>query len=454
MSAPTRELGKLSIGRMPTTRAQAQRQRGGASQAAENPADSESEEEVSSSNEEAPGTTSSAMVVRGSTGIPYDLSQLSQTARARAMHGLKGEYVVDRCRALGGGFDFDMADHGRVRLADKSLWLVDQLHRGFFPGLPPQAIRISDDGETQFFDRIAEKLGDKIEEIARNRNWPYLPGATSPTDSSGGESDSMSRPDRARDILSAFSKTTMPDEFRPDLVETINQPRTPEQCVVQGDFEATMFRLTVHDENVYSSLRKVMPSGARADIFFDKALAKIRMLFAEFDRYRQTGAVRRDGPPLEIAVVVEELQKRIEQLQHNIFTRSPHGAIGAAEALIYTLREVSTRNYDAFEDSDWGRPVPAGETEKDRNLYLQLVDQAGHADTLFVLDCLETLPEPILRQWAPQLDFIFNTVHSNGASVPYLRKLQSLKSGDQSGAASRQKRPAVGPGATGRKRTK
>lgn len=298
---------------------------------------------------------------------------------------------------------------------------------------------------------MAEALGDKMEQIAKKCNWPYLPGASSPTDSSSDEGDSMSRPDKARDILSAFSKTTMPNEFRPDLVETINQPRTAEQCVVQGDFEATMFRLAVHDENVYSGLRKVMPSGARADIYFEKALVKLRILFAEFDRYRDTGVVPRGDTAFEIPVLVHKLQEQVELIQHNILTRSPHGSISAAEALIYLLREVSSRKYDAFEDSDWGRIVPDGETEDDRNVYLQLIDQTGHADTLFVLDCLEALPESVVRQWAPKLKEIFKIIYQNGASVPFLRKLQALSSGT---AAPGHKRPATAAVGTGRKRTK
>ncbi|KMU80693.1 hypothetical protein CISG_08757 [Coccidioides immitis RMSCC 3703] len=399
MSAPTRQLGKLSIGGMPTTRAQTQR---GASVPYETEprSDSESEEETSSSDEEVPSQPI-ARVVRGSTNIPYDLGGLSPAARGRVMHGLKGEFVVDRCCATRRGFDFDVADHGRVGLNDGSLWLVDQLHRGFYPGLPPQAVRMSETGETQFFSRIAEMLGDKIEEIAKKRSWPYFPGVTSPADSSNGGPESMSRPQKARDILSAFSKSAMPDEFRPDLVETINQPRTPEQSC---------------------------PQEREQDIFFDKIQARIRILFAEFDLYRETGAVRRDGTALEIPVVVEELKGRLDQIQRNILARSPHGSIGAAEALIHLLREVSTRNYDAFEDADWDRPVPAGEQEEERNLYLQLIDQSGHTDSFFVLDCLEILPDLVVRQWTPQLAAIFNAIHANGASLFILAQIAGIES--------------------------
>lgn len=117
MSAPTRELGMLSIGSMAT---QAQRQGNNVPYEAEAHSDSESEEE-SSSDEEASGPPPNAAVVRGTTGIPYDLSRLSQMAKSRAIHGLRGEFAVDRCRAIRGGFDFDVTDHGRVRLVEGSL---------------------------------------------------------------------------------------------------------------------------------------------------------------------------------------------------------------------------------------------------------------------------------------------------------------------------------------------
>lgn len=74
--------------------------------------------------------------------------------------------------------------------------------------------------------------------------------------------------------MSAFNKITLPEVFRPDLVEIARQVRKPEQCVVQGDFEATMFRLAVHDDDVYFSLSKAMPAGACAAIYFDKILQK------------------------------------------------------------------------------------------------------------------------------------------------------------------------------------
>jgi hypothetical protein len=250
--------------------------------------------------------------------------------------------------------------------------------------------------------------------------------------------------------MSAFSEITMPDDFRPDLVETISQHRTPEQCVVQGDFEATMFRLAVHDDDVYNSLRKAMPSGARAAIFFDKMRRRSHSQLAEFDRYCRTGLIRPGGTALEVPVVVNQLNQNVEQIKKNIISRAPHGLEDAAEALVDLLQEICRRNLDAFQRSRWDRRTTRGETEHDRNLYSQLIGQTVDPQSFFGLDALESLPPSILRQWQQQLMAILEKVQANGAPVSYMLKLQSLALGEQPGMSSTgeatttsgQKRPA------------
>ncbi|KAL1957066.1 hypothetical protein VTO42DRAFT_6324 [Malbranchea cinnamomea] len=481
MSAPTRQLGKLSIGgNMPaTTRAQARRAGEDVPYHHDQSSSSDSDgDEQTSSGDESVSPSPSALVYGRST-ISYDLRQLSQAARARAISGLTAEYAVDKCRSTRSGFEFHVSDYGRIHLGQGPLtcscreygrakeacrhifWLVDQLHRWVLPGRPSPGVPLLSSGESPRFSPMFEMIGDNMEEIARKVNWPYSAGAGSPVDSTSEYTSTMSRPDKARDIMSAFSETILPEEFRPDLVETINQPRTPEECVVQGDFEATMFRLAVHDENVYLGLRRAMPAGARAVIFFDKVNRRCHNLLADFDRYRQNGVRRRDGKALEIPVVVTELHAILALVQKNIYLRSPHGTKGAAEALVALLRNIAQRNYDAFENSTWGRrPVP-GETAEDRNLFAQLICDVDDDDEFFVLNCLETLPDEVIKQYAKHLDSIFDTLQENGAPVPYMRKLQILIAGNDraggSGVAmgsSGHKRPATGSKTSGSKRIK
>lgn len=233
--------------------------------------------------------------------------------------------------------------------------------------------------------------------------------------------DGLSREDKVRDIMSAFNECIFPEEFRPDLVETTRQPRTPEQCVVQGDFEATMFRLSVHDDNVYTSLRKAMPTGACAAIYFDKAERRSRKIFAAFDLYRETGK-----PQMEVEDVAELLRRLVEQIRVNIFLRIPYGLKGAAGALVALLQEICNRNIDAFEGNRWGRvPRRDGEDEDDRNLYEQLIGQPGFQG-YFILDVLADLPSDLLRHYVSNLNEILNKLQINRAPRPYILTLKKL----------------------------
>jgi hypothetical protein len=99
---------------MPTTRAQAQRRH-----------EKDDFSEGSSDGELpggegapplSPGAISTNGYVEGRSAISYDLVRLSPILKARAISGLTGLYDVDKCRATRRGFDFQLADHGRVQL--------------------------------------------------------------------------------------------------------------------------------------------------------------------------------------------------------------------------------------------------------------------------------------------------------------------------------------------------
>lgn len=339
---------------------------------------------------------------------------------------------------------------------------MDQLHRGLLQQRPPHGVPLLNSGHCPSLPPMHELLDDDLETLASKAEWPYIPGGETGSGSSTDSGIGMSRQQKARDILSAFNEKVIPEEFRQDLFETSGLVRTPEQCVVQGDFEATMFRLAVHDDDVYSSLRKVMPAGACAVIFFDKLQKKSRRLLFDFDVYCESGKPRSNGTRLEVRVVVKELLHIVDQIESNIVTRAPHGSKGAAESLVALLTELCRRNFDALEDSNWGRQVPAGEDEDDRNLYEQLIGQTDGSNGFFILDALEYLPSPVLLEWKPRLMAALEKLERNRAPAPYIRKLQSLitESSSSSAAAaagtstSGHKRPATGVPEGTKKRAK
>ena len=123
MSAPTKRLGKLSIGAdMPTTRSHSREGMEPRDPRKTCLSDSSSDEE-SSADEAVVGPASGSpssirsLIVEGQSTITYDLRKLSSDTWPRAVAGLKGSFDVERCRERRDGYDFQLADRGRVHIA-------------------------------------------------------------------------------------------------------------------------------------------------------------------------------------------------------------------------------------------------------------------------------------------------------------------------------------------------
>lgn len=299
---------------------------------------------------------------------------------------------------------------------------------------------------------IEDILKGKMEAVADQLNWQYL------REEGDDRVTGMTRTEKVRDLLSAFSPKILPEDFRKDLTESTSQRRTAEQCVAQGDFEATIFRLAVHDDGVFSSLCKAMPSGASAAIYFDKVQEQARRLLSDFDQYCATGQSSADsrspgGGIVEVDQVVSFLRSLVSRIQINITVRAPHGSEGAAKALIWILDAISARNRDPLEGHTWGRTSFHGEDEDQRNLYHLLIgseDMGVAPDAeLFIIDALETLAPSDLYQFVNVLRGIQRKVEVNRAPKVFLLRLGALvrvveSAGGPAAMGSGQKRPAAG----------
>ncbi|CDM28925.1 hypothetical protein DTO013E5_1266 [Penicillium roqueforti] len=485
MSAPTGQFHRLSIGRnMPDTALPTRTARTGRSDSSSDESDhgeADSSSESSSDGEEGdegegeessgdePSESNSASVL-ATSGITYDLSQLDSEAEARAFVGLTGHFDVVNCRSTPAGYDFQLSDRPQVHIgADSStctcaafqdrpdgacqhiFWLVDQLHGCFLPMPRSTEVALTPDGRPDRLPRIEDLLQGNLMSVATQLKWPYQRD----------EEDGMTRTEKVRDIFSAFSNRTLPEDTRRDLTETTEQARTAEQCVVQGDFEATMFRLAVHDDGVFNSLCKAMPAGACAAIYFDKIQEQSRRLLSDFDRYCATGELPANpvvpGLGVEVNDVVTHLQRSVSRIAANITARAPHGSESAAEALVSLLESVVARNNDPLEGNPQGRRSFHGEDEDQRNLYHLLigsVETDSETDARhFVLHALDALPPVDLHQCANRLRDILRKIEVNRAPKPYLLHLGSLIRTGESAATtamgSGQKRPAAGNGNSG-----
>ncbi|KAJ5127327.1 hypothetical protein N7448_008106 [Penicillium atrosanguineum] len=484
MAPPTRQFHRLSIGQdMPASRTpraegqpaptQGHRDEGDDSSSAESESEEEGEESAESSDDE----SEAGSKVRAHSGITYDLSHLDTESEAQAMVGLMGEFDVVNCRASSEGFDFQLLDRPRVHIGPDSptctcstfqdrpegacqhiFWLLDQLHGCFLSNPPSTEVALSHNGRPVVRQRIEDLLTGKLEAVANQLNWQYL------RDEGDSRTTAMTRVEKVRDVLSAFTPTILPEDFRPDLVETTTPARTAEQCVVQGDFQATIFRLAVHDDGVRSSLCKAMPAGACAAIYFDKIQDHTRRLLAGFDRYCATGEIPSNpsspgGGPVQIDQVFEELRRSVSRIRSHIGFRAPYGFEGAAKALVFILDAISSRHKDPLDGNTWGRTSFQGEDEDQRNLYLMLIgdpdmDLEQDAD-LFVITALEALPPASLYQFIDELRDIRGKIEVNRAPKVFLYRLGDLiRSAELAASASGQKRPAAGNSGGHSKRTR
>ncbi|KAJ5683034.1 hypothetical protein N7462_006199 [Penicillium macrosclerotiorum] len=496
MSPPTRQFHRLSIGQnMPDSQAQSSRTTRAAGRAIssdnETPihedeerdssaVENSSEDADESSEEESTGP--STVVAR--SGITYDLSYLDDESEARALVGLTGQFDVVNCRASSSGYDFQFLDRPQVHLGPNAptctcstfqdrpqmacqhiFWLVDQLHGCFLTSPPSTEVAMSHDGRPRVRPPLEDLLNGKLEDVADRLRWQYL------RDEDDGRNVGMTRFEKVRDVLSAFSPKILPEDFRQDLAETARHPRTAEQCVVQGDFEATIFRLAVHDDGVFNSLCKAMPAGACAAIYFDKVQEQSRRLLLDFDRYCATGerpveSSSSGGGTVEVDEVVRQLCRSVSRIRANTALRTPYGSEGAAKALVSILEAIAARNKDPLDGNTWGRTSFHGEDEDQRNLYHLLIGSEdmdlGPGEELFVLDALHALPPADIAQFTPKLLDIQRKIEVNRAPKPFLLRLSALVRVAESASAgaaagssgSGQKRPAAGSSGGNTKRSR
>jgi hypothetical protein len=454
MPAPTERLGKLSIGDdMPTTRSEAQRRASGPP--AEPGRGSSSGEESSSEEEESPPKE----VLEGPFSIPYDVGALSAVSRSRASAGLKGDFNVEQCRRTSNNdYEFQIRDRGRVLvndsgsfcscsefsdgnackhiyvcymhlmcepLANSYQWLLGRILPSVWPTREQVGVFRLDEDLSSAFKQIHRRLN--LEKTAHDQNWIIVPnrGTVSETISESGSG--TSRKLEVQDILSAFEENLLPADYRQDIFDKISNTREdPQNCVEQMDLQGTIFRLAVSDDAVYESLRKAMPAGLRANIFFEKLRKGMNDVLRVLDEYARFGTRRPDDlqvQPVEISVIAEELRDCVRKVHANVQIRSPYGQRYAARPVIALLEDICVkRNCDVFERSDWGREEPPGEGHDDRNLFHHLMVRTPEFGSL-ILDILEDLDNDTLSTFKEHLDTIRDHLKFTREPLPFVKRL-------------------------------
>ncbi|KAI9826460.1 MAG: hypothetical protein M1819_007353 [Sarea resinae] len=438
MSEPSEQLRNLSLSeKMPTTRSQAKR-----AQEVDPSIDESSSSEVESMDDTGRKT------IRGQSGVVYMNRDLSPLTWKRAVRGIRqynrGDFDVSWCARKGDWYAFQLSEDYRVAVRIgkpdgqersvqcscneyKSLgnagackhifWLLDQLQPE-----PPSASQVSlalkKDGSTQQgpvpYDHIST-VG--LESIAEDLGWALQ---------SGDNATVSGRKDAVRDMLSVFDPRVAPEDYQAELYNSI--PATGlagEDLYVEGDLIATIFRMAVDDNVFFRHFRKVVNPDLCARTYFAKKRAEADRALDALDEYVADGPVA-GQPPSDVLWCAESLRRIVGSIHANLDSRAPLGAATkefASKALLWILWEVCERNEDAYEDIEWSRNAPPGETLEHRNLYLQLVHRKGPDN--FVVDALMDLPD-VSRDLVDKASDIVASLTRYGAPRAYIGKMREF----------------------------
>lgn len=254
-----------------------------------------------------------------------------------------------------------------------------------------------------------------------------------------------------RDILATFSTSPM-DEFRKDIFEGPDDFAVG-KVLVPRDLEATVSRLLILNDEVFTQFKTLVKPDIRASDYFQKMAVKAQNTCVLLDKYCDGGPTEAGGN-FDLIWCAQTLTNIVTSIHTNVIDRQPLRSSSreeAARALISILRMVvKQRNHDVYQNLKWKRSRVHGEPQIDRNLYQRLIGSTARANPAggnFVIKILQDLPEA--RRFVEDLEEIYNLLKTVGWSAPqsYLDKLESLitqlkgGSGPSPSAASA-KRPA------------
>jgi hypothetical protein len=429
MSFPTAKLSQLSIGNMPTTRAQSSQM----SQAGQDIA----EDESSSSEAWAPD-------------IKYDQENLSPGAKERLEAAFDGRFEVEYCGertdSLGRGkyIVFHMAEtvghlvrigtpggnYNNVECSNCNepqpchhvFWLLDQINRHTLTddqkGVPLVLSKRGYPSELPGpFERVTE-IG--LEELANRAHWEIRPADyTGP--------NFLAKVNEVREMMAALSPH-LAEEYRPDIFNNLSIDQSFDSALAQRDLDAFVAKSLMVDQDMFHHFRALLsPSYCAAD-FFRKMRERADEAFDRNAQYLTKGRPGENNEVCDIPWLARSLTDIVSAIRSKIFgfTLGKPAKAAAAETLVHILKEVVDRNGDAYAGRIWDKTPQRKMPDKDKNLFHRLaVTPARSADPPFIQYELNYLTDAS-QHLADHLEGIVEEMAQGGAPSLYASKFREL----------------------------
>lgn len=266
----------------------------------------------------------------------------------------------------------------------------------------------------------------------------------SETEDSPASSNSSTRKEIVRDMLSVFDHKALPSEYGADFSERAPVSTPGTELYVPGNLAATIYGIAIRDETFFRRLRKVVTTDICAEVYFRKQFNKARELMAHLDRFAESGLSRPvEARDVNVPVCAQGLRLIVHQICENRDVRTARRPLGsqiisrAVEILVEILYEVvCNRNKDIF-----GRvpQQPHGEDHgRDHNLFAYLIGNPPPLDSSspvamggdFIIDCLRGFPATECRPLLERLTTIMDSIHEHAPreerAVAYAAKLENM----------------------------
>ena len=227
-----------------------------------------------------------------------------------------------------------------------------------------------------------------------------------------------------QDILSSFSRDTLPTEFRPELLARIDKDqgrRPPTEWTIPGDLEGSLLQWGVHDEECYNLLQRAQPAGTRFVLFNQKIARRLR---AELHRCAE---IDRSASSIEIRAEVNEISENLRSIVAASWSRQViEGKASPAGPFVETLNEIC-RHRERADNSR--HPKRASASHPEARLFNMLVVGPRADQGHFLLDLLDWVADNFIETLRPHTDALDSLAgHLAGIQAPksYRKKFQEI----------------------------
>ena len=294
----------------------------------------------------------------------------------------------------------------------RTQWLFAGLHKILIVGQGAAAPRPTQPVLTTLFRQMYPLIPEEgLDTLPRELNRV---GVDDPVDM---DADLDERKNTVCDIIAGFYNrpTKTPEELKNEFGEDLSQlPST--EVLVEGNLQATIYRLAMRDNSFYQRLQEIVPNDTRAKQYYETLYLRAQEAMERLTTYATNGPLSpRDLTVPECARVLRSLVQQMCQNKDARNAVAPLGAVVASRLAVILVRlidRVIDFNEDIYANGGWNRTQPANEHPRDRNLFAYLIGDPPSPwapdwkTDYFVIDRLRRFPVNEWENLTERLDTI------------------------------------------------